>query len=272
MTGRLFEISFSHSYFSDGMLGGAVLSPDPATQALIARYSLLVSSTSTGWALSTLGRQDPAVLLSYLHGQWPGTALVFWLICDEVRFAAVTDLPLGWAGQLEMSSKAGERKNGAVCIAPVRTERSVPNNGVVGVVRIYLEDLLANGGMNSRYTVAFYARSLHWLYYLVNRGQIKLENPVIGVRGGFVFDGPREIVLADGEKALCFSSGDVAFPLQQLPTIMFDLIDGTPPKSADGQHAERCLMKGLPTPGERQMEVRRENGRAYVFSAMHVYL
>ena len=47
----------------------------------------------------------------------------------------------------------------------------------------------------------------------------------------------------------------------------------SPVRQQTGAHiAKRCLIKGLPTPGERQPEVRRENGGSYVFCAMHIYL
>jgi hypothetical protein len=214
---------------------------------------------------------DGTQLLRYLHGRLPGSALVFQLSFDVARFAAMTELPPEWHGQLELSSRSGVRDGPVVRMAPVFTDGVVHRGGVAGIVSVYLDDLLAHGGQDVCYVTAFTARRLHWLYYLINRSQVRLKNPVIRDRQDFIFDGPEKIMLPEGEPALCFSSGAAVFPLRQKPVLVFDLMArlGDQEWAPDTEH---CLISGLPAPAVGQLDMKWVAEKPYVFSAMHVYL
>lgn len=271
MTASLFQLKISHGYFASGMLEGWTLAPDPSTRTIIDRYGLAPSMRDGLFSLTTFV-SDPAAQLQFLSDQLEGAPLSFWLGCDQEQFLTVTDLPLDWAGQLVLSTKSCVRDGDAWRLTPALGPHTVLRDGVAGVLSVYLDDLLAMGGQDVVFTADFAARPVHWVYYLVNRGQTRLENPVIG-KNGFVFAGPQPAVLPGGEKAICFDSGDTAFPLQQKPTIMFDLLARPGGISMDeGGDAEYCVVKGLPVPGGKQLEVRNSGDTPYIFCAMHVYL
>lgn len=271
MTACLFQLKISHGYFASGVLEGWTLAPDPATRAVLQRYGLVPGMRDGVFSLTTF-QPDPVAQLRFLDDQLDGAPLVFWLGCDQEQFLTVTDLPLDWAGQLDLSSKSCTHEAGEWRLAPVPGPRTVQRDGVAGVLSVYLDDLLAMGGQDVVFSAGFAARQVHWVYYLVNRGQTRLENPAIG-KNGFVFAGPQPAILPGGEKAMCFDSGDTAFPLQQKPTVMFDLLAKPAGMSADNDdNAEYCVIKGLPVPGGNQLEVRKGGNAPYVFCAMHVYL
>lgn len=114
---------------------------------------------------------------------------------------------------------------------------------------------------------------MHWVYYLVNRSQTKLNNPMICNKERYFFDGPEPVVLSNGEKGLSFNSGERLFPLEQVPTKLFDLVDRLPASMhTEFQSVEHCLIQGLPTPNKGQFSVRQKDTNKYVFSEMYIYL
>jgi hypothetical protein len=271
MSASLFQLEISHGYFASGQLEGWTLAPDPATQAILARYGLVPAMRDGAFALTTFN-PDPAGLVRYLDAQLAGAPLVFWLGCDQPQLLTVTDLPLDWAGQLALSSKDCTRDAGGWRMAAVPGPRSAGRDGVAGVLSVYLDDLLAMGGKDIRFTVDLAARPVHWVYYLVNRGQTRLQNPAIG-KNGFLFEGPQPAALPGGEKAICFNSGETTFPLKQRPSVLFDLMDRPASMQEDSAgDTEYCVLKGLPVPDGKQLQVRNGGPDPYVYCAMHVYL
>jgi hypothetical protein len=141
------------------------------------------------------------------------------------------------------------------------------------VISIFPDDLLAMKVGNIRYVVDFKVRATHWQYCLINRSKAKLNNPMICNQQRVCLEGPVPTVLPNGEHALRFSSGEMQFPVQQVPDVAFDLIDSfVPPLQTNGKTVERCLIKGLPTPKQGQFDIRQSNANPYVFSEMYVYL
>lgn len=275
MNEPIFQIQIQHSYFGNGVFQKCRVMADCRTNEIIHRYGLLTRMVdgAFGCYLATPG--DAAGLLSYLNDQLQGEPLSFFLLADEEQFALITELPLDWVGQVEMNSRSGVMQHSEsetkMLLTPTLSGRTVNQPDVIGVVSIYIDDLLAMKDKRIRYVVDFHARSLPRRYYLINRSQTRLNDPVIRDKNQVYLDGPEPVVLANGEKGLCFSSGEMAFPLQQVPTHIFDLIDRFPSSTdSGGQALEHCLICGLPTPDED--ELKQASSSRDVFGAMYVYL
>lgn len=274
MIERLFQIRVAHGYFSSGVFDGCSVSADADTQRLIDRYRLLSRMSNGVFEIYASFRDGAEAFVRYLNELMEGRALKFLLTGSTAQFSYITDLPLDWAGQVKLSSKSGSRDDaGGILLNQELSERSVDRDGVIGVISIYPDDLQASGAADVRYLVDFTARSLHWEYYLVNRSNARLQNPAICNRKQQRFDGPVAVSLPGGESALRFVSGQMQFPLQQVPDVAFDLIDSfVPPLQTDGKTVERCVIKGLPTPEPGQFRAALADGKPYVFSEMYVYL
>lgn len=275
MNGLLFQIQILHSYFGNGVFHHCSVLADRSTGEVMNRYGLLARMTGGMFGCYSTASGDVPDFISYINDQLQGEPLRFFLVTDEERFAFITDLPLDWVGQVEMDSRSGAIEHSAsgatVQLTPHLNDRTVNQPGVIGVVSIYLDDFLAMNGKPIRYVADFHARALPWRYYLVNRSQTKLHDPVIRDKNQVYLNGPEAMVLPNGEKGLCFSSGEMAFPLQQIPTHVFDLIDRLPSSmDGGGQSIEHCLIYGLPTPDED--ELKQAGGSRDVFGAMYVYL
>lgn len=283
MTVRLLQITLFHSYFSSGLFESCWLTPDPFTAAFLSRYQLFMRDESGIFGLySDNSNPDVAGLVRYLNGKLAGAPLRFLLGNDESQFYRMTNLPFDYVGQIGLSSAAGAPGPAPdrAPPGPVRRElvaamgpRVVNQPGVIGVFSVYLDDWLAIGATDVCYETHFQARTLHWQYYLINRSQIKLNNPVIRNQQKAYFEGPVPLVLSTGEKALSFSSGEMEFPLRQVPDGLFSLIDNLQSSlHANAPPIERCLINGLPTPDGENIKARRVGDGFYTFGEMYVYL
>lgn len=274
---QLFKIEFLHNYFSSGAFNGCQLRADSATQEIINRFRLTTRMAGGVFSLYTNSAADPSGTVKYLQEVLNGQSLNFHLFYSANGFTAMTGLPLNWVGQLQFSSKVvaqDDENKLAKTLVPELSARSVFKDDVVALVKIYPEDLLGPNVKKLHYRVSLDARKAHWIYYVINRSQIKLKSPMITNQRKIQFMGPDEITLENGEPALCFNSGKLQFPMQKNPQEIFNLIDRvTPLIHTDSRTIERCLIRGLPTPQDDQLlNVKQLDGSQYAFFAMHVYL
>ena len=270
MIDPLFQIHLSHSYFSDGVFQNCRIVAHSDTEEIASRYNLITHMSKGVFCLYTASQRDTKGFVGHLNDQLQDQPLRFLLCADESQFSFITDLPIDWVGQVEFSSKNIIADGSNIRLLPTLSSRLVNRQNVIGVISIYLEDLLVLECKNTRYVVDFQSRSVRWLYYLINRSQTKLSNPSIRNKK-YVFEGPEPVVLPGGENGLCFNSGDKQFPLQQIPTLTFDLIDHLlVSMHAGGQTINHCLIQGLPTP--KMEDLNRTGNSKKVVGAMYVYL
>lgn len=274
---QLFNIQLLHSYFSDGVFKSCKVIADSDTKKLIDRYRILTRMNEGIFYLYAPFQYVPVDFVQYLDDQLGGEPLRFLLTANEEQFVSITELPLDWLGQVSLNSKSviQEKAKGhaAFQLKPELSDRKIIQPNVIGVISIYLDDLLAMECKDIRYVIEFNARSLHWVYYLINRSQTKLNNPIICSKDRYLFDGPESVVFSNGEKGLSFHSGETPFPLEQVPSKLFDLVDRLPALDhTEFSQVERCLIQGLPTPNEGQFSVKQKDTGKYIFSEMYIYL
>lgn len=277
MNKQLFQIQVLHSYFADGLYQHCKVLADSDTKKLMDRYKLLTRMSNGIFSLYMTCQDSAVAFVNYLNDQLQGEPLRFLLAANQEHFLSITDLPLDWCGQVGLSSKlaiAEKTQSGTQLQLKAEWPNStVSQQNVIGVICIYLDDLLVMGCNSIRYVIEFKARAMHWVYYLVNRSQTKLNNPMICNKERYFFDGPESVVLSNGEKGLSFNSGDRLFPLEQVPTKLFDLVYWLPASMhTESQPVEHCLIQGLPTPNAGQFSVRQKDTNKYLCSEMYIYL
>lgn len=276
----LFQVKLFHPYYASGVFEDCQLIADAGTEYVIARYQLLTRRTQGAFGLYTSSQGGAAGFVKYLLDYSGNAPLRFWLACNSEKFVFITDLPLDWVGLMELSSQSGvARADGNeinITLTPTMSPKMTGKEGLIGEISIYPSDLLslfATGAKSIGYVAHFQVRALHWIYYVINRSQTRLNDPAVCDRAGVYFDGPIATTLPGGEKALEFNSGKMQFALQQVPAVIFDLVDRTMPSlQSDGQAVENCLMTGLPAPKGDQLGARQGGENPYVFGAMYVYL
>lgn len=279
----LLSLAIFHSWFAGGRFNGCQVMPDANTLRLLERYQLTQHSRDNVFTLYANATVDLTALLSGLQAQLFGKPLRFLLRFRPHEFMAMTQLPMNWTGTVSFDSRRTLPDQeytgllpelidaGSAMAAPVTAGDGEFIDAVIGQLLVYPEDLMHS--LPARYATHFAARQLHWVYYLYNRSQLRLNKPAISDLQGMVFEEPQCQTMPGGEQALCISSGDLAFPLQQVPTRFFHLIDrvaaGLP---AHSPLLNRCVIKGLPVPQVGQISMKVQGGKPYVFSAMHIYV
>ena len=280
MMEQMFSISFFHSYFRDGIYENCQLVPDAKTRLIVERFNLLLRRRRGNYGLYGNFQDGVDRFLPYLASVLSDAVLRFYVVTDEAKFFGMTELPSNWIGQLQWSTQNASSAsiNGKQFQAAESHygDKVIEKSGVIGVLSIDINDVIGVGAPNANYAIAFKSKSLHWMYYIVNSGETALKNPVIKNKSGQVFERPVTTTLPGGQVALCFSSGEMQFPLSQEPQQLFDLIDSLPMRgedeSATSTFIERNLIQGLPTPQVGQSGVQQKAGKPYFFSAMYVYV
>ncbi|WP_044528095.1 hypothetical protein [Herbaspirillum sp. B65] len=282
MSGVLFDLHLRHAYFASGLFENCRVEPAPGTADLIRRYQCLPHVQQGIFRLRWGGHQPVGQFIAYLARQLDGAPLQFYLCTDDAWFAAATDLPMDWVGQIALSSQdvdVGEDASIRL-MQPHLTVRSVQKNNVIAVVSIFAADLRpASPSMSPQpvsFRIEFAARRLYWNYLVTQDTTPARARLYVGNSEGASFQAAVPAQLPDGAAALSFSSAPMQFPLAQLPAVTFDLMESLPIRdvAAAGvtRYVERCLIQGLPTPQVGQFRVKQVAGKQCVFSDMYVYV
>ncbi|HEX5555512.1 MAG TPA: hypothetical protein VFX43_19885 [Chitinophagaceae bacterium] len=149
-----------------------------------------------------------------------------------------------------------------------------------------LLDLQINREMKQTYAIHFSARATFWRYILVGEHLLELHQPAVLDPGGKqVFEGPGELVLPDGRKALAFTStGEIG--LRETVPLPFQLVEHYEPATGKYKmvigalpfpdvniisHAGRLTGKDVTGEGATGEDVKRENKTLTNFSEIFIY-
>lgn len=272
----LFSVQTEHIYYADSLMPDSEIIADEMTQAIFNRCGVLTDMQQGVFSCYIDDRRKVNEILDYLNNILGDEPLRFFLTYNNYDFTIITDVPVGWAGQLNLSSKNTRNKSTAtgdvLRLLPEYAGHSVYKNSVIGVITIYPRDLLLSDAASVRYMIEFDARKTSWVYYIVNNNGVKLHHPVISNKNDVILAGPVETTIFDGTKALSFSSGIVEFMLQQNPTEKFNLVDRVSQSGDDSDYVENVLIRGLPTPKNDQLKISYLNGEQHIYSEMYIYL
>ena len=286
----LMQINLFHQYYDDGIMHYMRLQPDHETQVFFDRYRLIARQSQGIYALYYFGSgmpQNIGQMLNHSLGEQP---LVFNLISNNDSFAIITDLPVNWCGQLQYTSNKVISK-----LEPVQSQqqsseplqtielamqlqpRTMTMASFVGQIVIFPKDLLTTEGQvrQPSFAIKMKARLTHWIYYIINRSQIKLAKLEINNTQGIIFEPPKQVTLKNGEQALMFRSGEHCFALSETVKSPFNLVSLMPTDPEHGLYPRlnvKQLITVLPIPKTDLVSVELCDRHLYVYSPMYVYI
>lgn len=272
------QIHLFHQYYDEGVMQNMRLQPDHKTQAFFDRYRLIARQTQGIYALHYFGKSTAEAFCQTLSHLLMGQPLIFNMVSSDDYFALITDLPLDWCGgQLQYSSKSSTEQDQTVELTMQLQARTTALDSVVGQIAIFPEDLLTVDGKMScpLFAIKMKARLTHWHYYVFNRSQLKLTQPVIRNSQGIEFEPPVPVTIKNGEQALLFRSGEHTFAFSETFKTPFDLLNFMPNDPEQASHPRsnvKQLMAGLPIPNTDVLSIEIQNGHQYVYSPMYVYI
>ncbi|MCW3072048.1 MAG: hypothetical protein JWO44_1938 [Bacteroidetes bacterium] len=264
----VFSVDVSHSYFEGGICSCLQFNPDELTAALLKRFGFIVRSRTSGFDLYSNTAGSLAALFNYMKEVSAQDHFDFQLLNSNGEFYHFTELPADWVGQLVYDSHSGEPlSNGNIQLpAALSAQAALPEFGSL-VIRF--DDLLKLNDQPACFRIGFNARATQWQYYIINRSGVQLENPAISGKANIAFEGPENVLIPDGQKALLFSSGSL-LPLSELPNYKFDLVNN-PSAEQTKKTSAKVIIKGLPNADPKRTGIAAAM-KNQVSSPIYIYL
>ena len=231
---KIAQLEVSHSYFEENASTVLVFTPTKITQQMMAQYGLIFRLNSSGFELYANSTNTIESFLNYLKKVSPAY-FEFTIISRDPSFFLYTELPAGTL--LYDTDFANSIVNDAQLLT-LQTNNTTTSK--LGSLILRFEDILkfANKDGFARFCISYAARATQWQYYIINKSELPLNNPVVVGENNINFDGPKEVMIGTGESALLFTS-DTLLPLSKIPHYQFDLVSSY-------RGSTKTLIKGLP--------------------------
>jgi hypothetical protein len=280
MTTTNFKIAFtvgvSHTYFDQDTCTCLQFKPGEATTQLLTKFDLKMRHKINGFDFFVNSRSAIPAFFDYVKKTANQPFFDFGMITTDARFNAFTNLPVDWMGQLEYDSRSASNIYKGGNLQLVESYSTQGPVSYLGKLSLYFDDIIKYSGDNqyARFSINYTARATQWQYFIINKSQAQLDNPTIAGKMPASFDGPENIVIESGDRALLFSSA-VDLPLSQIPVYKFDLVNR--PVSNGGGNGGRVpnpkiIVKGLPNPDPARIDTSGGDNIKRVSSPMYVFV
>lgn len=262
MFNKCTHITVKHQYFSEGLPAGLLsFTADSATQVAMKRFGFFIQTNPDGFSFYTTSENDLADYLNYVEKVSGLTAFVFNMQVNEEAFYTYTALPTGWLGTIDYSSNSVNADG----LIPSYS-KEVSNKGI-GRIALQFTDLV-KGVYEAQ--IQFASRATNWTYYIINHGEVNLNNPEIDGKTIAEFESKGEVALPNNQKGIEFRSIE-QIPLETKPNITFDLVDKRQSETGNERFNKKIIFRGLPIATAHQTTINKELDDEFT-SYMYVYL
>lgn len=272
----LFGIQFFHSYFEKDRCDCLTFHAGDITRKLMHRFGFKIDNYDNGFKFFVNTTNTLKQFLDYVKSTTGETYFDFDIYSTNSKFYLFTDLPVNWVGQLLFDSQITLNSQDNDSIQLKATLSPKTDSDILGRLKIHFEDILSTQALNgsAKYEVKFESRATQWQYYVINKSDIPLDNPIVTGKSEIQFDGPKNITIQNGQEALLFSSGQNLIPLSNTPKYIFDLVNnknGTQSENSKNP-TYKPIFSGLPNPDPSRMGIIEVNGKNRVSSPMYIYV
>lgn len=270
---KIFSVMVYHSFFDNSKCNCLHFTPSDKTQKLLTKFGFKTNKFSNGFDLFCNTTSSITTLLDYISKTTSQDYFEFDIKSSNPNFSLFTALPINWLGQIMYSTQDNKNQNSKDSIMLNQTLETKAMSASFGNLKIYFSDIQKNLSAPLLFNINFEARATQWQYYVINKNAVPLSNPAISGKESITFEGPEQVTLPTGEKALLFTSNTTNILLSEKPKYKFDLINknassGTNQKSSGG----KVLIKGLPVPDVSRIGIIENNEQNQVTSPMYIYL
>lgn len=273
---KIFSVVAYHTFFDNQKCNCLHFKPNKKTETIMRKFGFKTDSLSNGFELFTNTQTTLAYLLDYISKTTFQNYFEFEIKCSNPSFTLFTDMPIQWLGQITYSSQDSKNQSDNGIISLNQTLETKPISTHFGILKIYFDDLQKNPDISTtptQYKISFEARATQWQYYFINRNAVPLDNPSITQKGSIQFEGPQQVTIQTGEKALLFTSTAANIQLSEKPKYKFDLINKSDTeKSNQNSSKGKIIFKGLPIPDVSKIGIINSNEKSQVTSPIYIYL
>ncbi len=260
----LFQIEVFHTYFESGTAENSLqLIPSDTTSTLFNTYGFRLHSKKG--IFTVFGSYEGAFLdlLNEITATSDINYFDFNLDSNDPSFYGYTELPVNEKNTYlyDSDSNSNLETPEGIILAPTQ----IPFTTHFGNVRIYFEDIIESIQEIPSFNIQFNARATRWDYFIINSSDINFNTLSIETNEGFLFLGPEQVTIANGQVALKLTSDPRLLPLSEFPKYTFNLITIT-----NGN--KKNVIRGLPQPSPEHLYPYQENGITKASSPMYIYI
>ncbi len=272
---ELFKVQFFHNYFEENSCTCLTPIPSESTKNIAKRFGLKLANDLSGFSYFAYTDTSATDFLTYTYQTTRTSYFDFYLENTDSNFPIYTELPINRKGQLQFNSAVHANSKTKYPVVLRLTLSEKRESMSMGYLRLYFKDIIdqLENGNRAVFDIRFQARATQWRYYIVNQSKLSLERPEIRGKSAIYFSDPESIRLANGQKAIVFTSGDTRIPLSNIPKYKFSLVNSKSTSDAVKKtNPAKTIFKGLPNPDPGRIQFTREKGEEIVYSPMYVYI
>lgn len=264
---KIFSIRVYHTFFDDNNCNCLQFVGDSVTEKILQKNGFIMRVASSGFDVFYNSDAPLTSILDHISTTTSQDYFEFNIKSNNPNFILFTALPVNFLGQITYSSQNNKNTDHNGNVELNETLDPQENNSFLGSLKIYFEDLkkFLHNSDSVIYEINFKARETQWQYYIINKGSIPLNNPAITKKGDIQFEGPEEVTIETGEKALLFSSNNRSFSLSEKPKYKFDLVD-------INNESSTLIIKNLPMPAVFNMKIIKNSKGNQAVSSVYIYL
>ncbi|SEB37326.1 hypothetical protein SAMN04489761_0243 [Tenacibaculum sp. MAR_2009_124] len=259
---KIFQLKVSHSYYDSGVCDTLIYEPSNRTKEIFNRYQFKTNIGADGLSLFFLSKNDRITFLNYIM-KTTGERILEYTVSANEQFYQVTQWPDNKRGYFNTITSS--IKNNSDSNELIKSFKEANNSGIVAKITLNIEDLLNNPDVD--YVLKFNAKSTQLSYAFINNSGKHFKKLYIQSIPEMNFFAPYNIVLENGQKAICFISENTEIQLSQTPKYQLNLYEEN---EKLGTKRKQVVFKGLPHPNPSVYEiVKQEN---IIRSLMYVYI
>ncbi len=267
----LFSLEVTHHYYKNGICDDLTYTPSKDTQQLIDRFSFKMMKRPNGFSFYIEEKTSYAEFLNYIQLTTDQTAFYFDAATINSNFYQLTAAyPINQIGTFFYES-TDEIKDGNNLLLKKTFNPSTSATDAF-TLKIDFTDIVKLKKADNedvKFNIEFESRSTQWIYNIVIDNNENFDELSIESKSDIVFEGPKAIILQNGQKAMQFSSGSRKIHLKQIPEYTFNLTNTT---TKLGNSHKTTVIKGLPNANPETMEIYEDNGTSELASLMYIYV
>lgn len=274
---KAFMVTVYHPYFKDGRCNCLSFTPAPETRTLLKRFHCFFENTGNHFRFYINAPESISAILSHIENATGISHFTFEIRTADPAFCHFTNYPTGRAGQLmfDTHDEANVWEDAVLHLSEKQAD--TPDTGLIGMLRVHFSDIIHYSSTRgfAEFAIRFKQRSTQWQYFIINKSEYPLGNPVVTATGGdIVFTGPEMVVTRAGQQALFFSSGEYLIPLTEQAGQTFSLSSIS--SYRQGQTglpvSGKTIIKTLPRPRPGQFGIVEVKGEQQFSSPMYVFI
>lgn len=271
----IMSLTIEHTYFTNNDCPSLTLKPCGTTIATMSRMGFKLHRDGKTYKMYSPSRVPVKESLNYIQRVLKVDSLEFELSSSDPKFNLITDFPLDWNGTITYNSdnSSNQLKNGAMEL--IANFSDIGRKSSMARITIGIDDILKLYKENTPIDlmIKFESRATQWDYFVINRNAVQLDNAKITAKEEVQFEGPTKTILANGEEALKFTSGEQLMPLSEVPKYKLKLVnENSAASSVRKKSSAKIVLDGLPNPNPNKISIQHTTDKHIAISEMYVYV